>query len=169
MCCTASNIGGSTHGRLRASFLTRNTHVSPDLRSPSRSSFHGQRTSKSAYPSRHPISGGASVTWSTLPAHGPPDAAPGGRGYQRGQGDRDPVGTVGGRRRPAGRAVGVALAAGGQGRGRGDRRCLLVEGGVRRPHLVEGRVHVGSVAALVGQLVEGLSALLGDVAEPGRH
>ena len=48
-CCTASNIGGSTHGRLRASFLTRNTHVSPGVSGPS---AHGQVMSYAASPSR---------------------------------------------------------------------------------------------------------------------
>ena len=41
-CCTASNIGGSTHGRLRASFFTRNTQVSPGVSGPS---CQAQRTS----------------------------------------------------------------------------------------------------------------------------
>ena len=41
-CWTASSIGGSTQGRLCASFLSRNTQVSPGRSAPS---FQGQRTS----------------------------------------------------------------------------------------------------------------------------
>ena len=56
----------------------------------------------------------------------------------------------------------------GQRRGLGDRLGLVVELGVRRPQLVEGGVHVGGVAAVVGEPVEVPPALLCDLAQPRR-
>ena len=71
-------------------------------------------------------------------------------------------------RRPAGGAVGVALAARDHAVDWRDRLGLVVERGVRRAQLVEERVHVGGVAARLGELVEPAPGLLGELAQPGR-